>query len=307
VQRLLRGVVILGMGSVWTMVVPGGAYGATAGSDGPGGTVSVGATDGGSSNGGPPGSAGGGGPGQGGSPWSCTSLRLALNNDGGFAPGGPTPGSWYSVTCTNRLSGATTIQTEWIPDQSPATTMPGVDPYALALQAENSLQLPKPSSHFNPSAASTVNLPTWLWTDAGMWHSYTVTASVGLVSATAVAMPVSIVWSMGDGTVVSCAGPGRPFNPAQPSSGQATDCAHTYSTSSAGQRSTDGNPNDGAFEVRATVMWSVSWSARGAAGGGLLPTLFTSASTPVRVEQVESINDVAVAAGRIHLVPRLMR
>jgi hypothetical protein len=42
------------------------------------------------------------------------------------------------VTCTDQSSGASTTQTEWIPDQSIATA-PAVDPRSLALQAERSL------------------------------------------------------------------------------------------------------------------------------------------------------------------------
>jgi hypothetical protein len=33
----------------------------------------------------------------------------------------------------------------------------------------------------------------------------------------------------------------------------------------------------------------VTWSSTGAAGGGALPPLHTSANVPVRVEQVESV------------------
>jgi hypothetical protein len=117
-----------------------------------------------------------------------------------------------------------------------------------------------------------------------------VTASVGSVSATAVATPSSVAWSMGDGVVVTCDGPGTPFDPALPASQQSTQCTHTYTVSSAGQPSRDGNANDGAFDVVTTIDWSVSWSAAGAAGGGVLPNLSTSTSSQVRVEQVESIN-----------------
>ena len=122
----------------------------------------------------------------------------------------------------------------------------------------------------HPSAVSIVNLPTWLWIDAGMWHSYSVTASVGPVSATAVATPSEVTWSMGDGSVVLCDGPGTPYDPTV-APGQWTRCAHAYAVSSAGQPSPDGNANDGAFGVRATIDWSVSWSVTGAVGGGSLP------------------------------------
>jgi len=211
-----------------------------------------------------------------------------LNDEGGFAAGGPTPGSWYSVTCINQVTGASTTATEWIPDQA-AATAPAANPYVLALQAENSLRLPSPTTHFNPAGFSVVNLATWLWIGAGMWHPYAVTATVGTVSATAVATPESVTWVMGDGGDETCGGPGTPFDPAGPAD-QSTNCLHTYSTSSMGQPSPDANPNDGAYPVVATVQWSVTWSAVGAPGGGALPPLTTSTSTSIRVEQVQSVN-----------------
>jgi hypothetical protein len=193
------------------------------------------------------------------------------------------------------LTGAQTTQTEWVPDQSTPSS-PAVDPRSVALQAERSLALPAPASHFNPTATSVVNLPTWLWIDAGIWHPYSVTASVGSVSATAVANPILVTWSMGDGGQTTCPGPGAPYNLSQPSSGQSTQCEYSYLRSSAGQLSPDGNPDDGAFAVSATVSWAVSWSAQGAAGGGELPMLFTSSRSTVRVEQVQSINSNFSAA-----------
>jgi hypothetical protein len=292
-------------------LVPGGgwftaspAFGAASGSDGPSGTVSVGVSDGGSVSGVTGGQSGGGGV-RGGTPsaqgatggggsWTCTYTSLVLNDEGGFAPGGPTPGGWYSVTCIESQTGASTTKTEWIstqapPAAAPAAATPAVDPRTVALEAEASLQLPPPSLHFNPSGTSVVNLPTWLWVGASIWHTYSVTASVGSVSATAVATPRSVNWTLGDGGVMACAGPGRPFDPLQPVAEQSTSCSYTYRTSSVGQPSPNGNPDDASFDVRAVVTWSVSWSAQGAPGQGVLPALTTDAAVPVRVEQVESI------------------
>jgi hypothetical protein len=223
---------------------------------------------------------------------------LTLNDEGGFAPGGPTPGSWYSVTCTNQSTGASTTATEWIPDAAAAAT-PAIDPYSVARQAERSLRLPPPSVELNPSTVSVVNLPTWLWIDGGIWHPFSVTASVGSVSATAVATPISVTWAMGDGGVTNCNGPGTPYDPLQPPDEQSTRCDYTYLSSSEGQPSPDGNPNDDAYDVVTTIDWAVSWSVQGAGGGGELPPLTTSSSRPVRVEQVESVNaELPNTAGR---------
>jgi hypothetical protein len=262
------------------------AVAAASGGDGPGGTVSVGAGSGGSS-GGSPGVPGSGGQGGGASPWTCTYTLLTLNNQT-QAPGGPTPGAWYSVTCVDSATGAETTQTEWIPNQATAGGPP-VDPHSLALQAEKSIVLPDPVIETNP-VTSVVNLPTWLWILPGAWHAYQVTASAGPVSATASAVPISVTWNMGDGGSVTCPGPGVPYQSAIASSTQTTDCSYRYPISSAGQPSTDGDPDDGAFRVTATISWSVSWSAQGAAGGGALPSLSTSSSASLRVEQVESLD-----------------
>jgi hypothetical protein len=180
-------------------------------------------------------------------------------------------------------------QTIWIANQTTTAATPAADPYAVALEAENSIQLPKPDIHIDPPQMAIVNLPTWLWTDASSWHAYSVSASIGSVSATAVATPVSIRWSMGDGGTVTCAGPGTQFDPRVSAKAQATDCSYAYSVSSAGQPSPDEDPNDRSFVVTATVTWSVSWTSVGAAAGGTLPTLFRSTSTHLRVEQVESL------------------
>ena len=264
--------------------------GATAiGIDNPGGTVTVGASTGGSGNGSPGGANGGGGAhgtGAGQNQWQCVSFKLVLNDSGGFAPGGPTPGSWYTVTCNDQATGASTTRTEWIPDQVVPSKVPAVNPYVVARQAENSLHLPAPTAHFDPVGSSVVNLATWLWIDADIWHRYAVTATVGAVSATAVATPTSVTWTMGNGDTTTCDGPGTVYGPAQSS----TDCSYTYTTTSLGQPSADGNPDDGAYVVVPTVTWSVTWTATGAAGGGDLPSLSTSTSLAMRVTQVESLN-----------------
>ncbi len=302
------------------LMIAGPTWAAATGGDGPGGTISVGASDGSSSAGAPgapagsgasgtPGSGAGGGRNSvGGSPWVCTYTSLVLNDEGGFAPGGPTPGGWYSVTCANRVTGASTTQTEWIAQGSPATpatptapVTPAIDPRVVAVQAENALILPSPSLHFNPAGSSIVNFPTWLWIDGAIWHSYSVTASAGTVSATAVATPQSVAWEMGDGSLVVCPGPGQPFDMALPARQQRTGCDYTYRATSLGQPAADGDANDAAYPVRASVTWAVSWWAVGAPGQGALPPLVTTGQTTVRVVQVESIDSGLFGASRLTL------
>jgi hypothetical protein len=271
--------------------VPAGA--GASGSDGSGGTVSVGASGGGSQPG-SPGTAGGVGSGGAGSPWICTDTPLTLNDES-QPPGGPLPGGWFSVTCVDLQTGAMVTNTQWITQAVGGAAAPAVDPHALALAAERSLRLPDPQPSFSPGGSAVVNLPTWLWVDPSIWHPQSVTASAGGVTATAMAAPVSVSWSMGDGTTVVCDGPGVAYDPSQSPNTQSTTCEHTYAVSSAGQPSPDGNPDDASFSVTVTVNWSVSWSAVGAPGGGALPSLTTAATVAERVKQVESVNALAGA------------
>jgi hypothetical protein len=45
------------------------------------------------------------------------------------------------------------------------------------------------------------------------------------------------------------------------------------------------------FTLTATVTWTVAWAGTGAAAGqsGTLPALTTTASTPVRVDEVQAV------------------
>jgi hypothetical protein len=258
-----------------------------------GGTISVGASTTVSSPSAPSASSTGDTP-PSGSPAAfvpvCTTDVLTLNNAVGPPPGVTTPGSWYSILCTN-AGGGTTTTNLWIsnaPGAPPAA--PAVDPYAVALQAEDSLNLPSPTIEFNPPNNAVVNLPTWLWVDAALWHPYVVSATVGAVTATATATPISVTWNLGDGGSLECAGPGTAYRTDLPSSAQQTSCSYVYQMTSLGQPSPDGNPNDGAFRISATVAWQVVWTAQGAPGGGNLPALTTNSAANLRVEQVESVN-----------------
>jgi|GEM_PF-761084 len=299
-RRLPRAVVAatsLGLATaVAAAPAPVGADSTGAGAGG--GTVSVGAGSGGGTpgggstgpTGGPTGT-GSGAP----SPWSCTYTYLALNNEGGFPPGGTLPGAWYSVTCVDAATAVQVTQTVWVTGAAPAPT-PQVDPRALALAAENSMQLPRPTLRMNPSGTSVVDLGTWLWIDPSIWHDASVTATAGPVSATAVATPVSVRWITGDGGEVVCQGPGTAYALWLPASAQSTPCAYDYLRTSVGQPTLDGNPDHATYVVSATVDWAVSWTSTGVEGGGTLPTLLTSDAALLRVVQVESVNAAPAAS-----------
>ncbi|MCH9816666.1 MAG: hypothetical protein K0U64_09510, partial [Actinomycetia bacterium] len=144
----------------------------------------------------------------------------------------------------------------------------GPPPIELAESATDSMQLQPFRIGITPPAGSTglVALPTWLWVDApadNQWASRsepkTVTATAGPVSVTARAYVAKTVWDMGDGTSVTCTGPGQRYRKrdgAQPS----PSCGHVYYEASdrrLGQ----------AYSVSARSYWVVDWAETGIGNG----------------------------------------
>jgi hypothetical protein len=223
-----------------------------------------------------------GDPAQGGAGTSGVHCTYALVDPADAAllgAGGPPPGHWAYPFCTGE-GYVNPMAVVWIYDGN----SPGASLATLATQAASHLQLPSASVGTSPTGSNiTVNVPTWLWVDAAMWHGLTATASAGPVSATATATPYEVIWDMGDGSRITCHGLGTPWNvnaPADDPSG----CSYTYSQSSASQ------PN-GTYTITTTVYWHVTWTAKGAPGGGdlgLIPG--PSTQTKVYVQEVHAIN-----------------
>ncbi|WP_413116250.1 hypothetical protein ACK1X7_37085 [Streptomyces sp. CY1] len=157
----------------------------------------------------------------------------------------------------------------------------------MAEQARSQLRLPSPKIKASPADEQLVTLPTWLWLERGAWQRASATASLPGVSVTAVARPISVDWSMGDGGSKVCHGPGTPYRPSQASRRSSNsrksspDCGYTYRSSSAGQ------PGD-AYPVSATVHWSVAWS--GAGQSGTFPGLTTTSAASFRVAESQAVN-----------------
>jgi hypothetical protein len=189
-------------------------------------------------------------------------------------------GAWYLVSCTAGTFAGTAGGIVWVPAGS-AAPLPA--PEVLARQAVNQLSLPGPRVVTSPppDRMQLVNVATWLWLDQGAWAPVSATASVPGESVTATASPMSVTWSLGDGSTVVCNGPGTPYaaggDPAAPS----PDCGHTYARSSAGEPG-------GVFVVSATVSWGVSWTGGGQSG--TLPALTTTSSAQLRVGESQAIN-----------------
>ena len=186
-------------------------------------------------------------------------------------------GAWYQRTC--RTPSGVAGEVVWLPDpEAPGSA-------SLGRLAASRLVLPRPVVRSSPPAPGPllVGLATWLWVEP-VWWGLARSASVsvpGLV-VTAVATPERVEWSMGDGEVVSCEGPGTPYRAGDgdPRRGS-PDCGHTYARGSASRPG-------GVFEVSATVTWRVVWSGGGASG--VAGPLLSSSVSPVRVVQVRTVN-----------------
>jgi hypothetical protein len=188
------------------------------------------------------------------------------------------PGAVYRVRCPGDPPNSQRALV-WMSDAE----APG--PAELGRIAASRLVLPRPQVVVNPpaSAPQLVMLPTWLWAEAAWWQvPRSASASVPGVTVTATATPLRVVWSMGDGTTVTCQGPGTPYSADVGDPAAASpDCGHTYTRTSAGEPG-------GVFDVSATVTWQVSWSGGGASGQA--GPLFSTATVPVTVVEVRSVN-----------------
>jgi hypothetical protein len=157
-------------------------------------------------------------------------------------------------------------------------------PGVLGQIARRLLVLPTPVIWSSPAPGDLqlVHLPVWLWVNRTVWAPRSKTAAVPGEQVTATAVPVSVTWRMGDGSVVTCRGPGTPYTSRYSPASASPDCGHTYTRSSSGQ------PR-GAYQVTATVTWDVTWHATGGAGG-TLPPLFSTAAAAFQVAESQAVN-----------------
>jgi hypothetical protein len=189
-------------------------------------------------------------------------------------------GAAYRVVCpqTGRIG------VIWIPDGTDPAA-PAIDPEVLAQRAVDAMKLTGPDIA-SPRAGGryTVGVPLWLWVNQGetTYGPATASASAGAVTVTATAQVTSIRWTMGDGTTVTCAGPGTPYRGSERMM-DSPDCGHRYARTSSAQ------PSEW-FSLTATSTWTVDWEVT---GGGADSGEFTEtrdSAVGVRVGEVQVVN-----------------
>ena len=138
---------------------------------------------------------------------------------------GAQPGAWYVDLCVQGTTQGMATGVQWFGNgQVPGTPPP--DPATVGAKAASELQLPSPSLVLSPSNTGYVNLAEWLWIEPSIWHPFTTSAQAcnagGCTTASATATPAYVTWTTGDGSTLTCDGPGTAYNPALPADAQST-------------------------------------------------------------------------------------
>ncbi|MET8571945.1 ATP/GTP-binding protein [Streptomyces sp. NPDC004783] len=163
----------------------------------------------------------------------------------------------------------------------PAQDVPAVDPAVVAQQVVDKMRLEGPDIA-SPRATGryTVGVPVWMWVNQGptTYGPNTASASAGGVTVTATAKVSEIVWRMGDGSTVTCTGPGTPYRGSSDMV-ESPSCGHRYSTTSA-------DAPGGKYTVTATSTWTIDWQGGGQSG---------------QLEEIRQ-SDMQVAVGELQVV-----
>ncbi|MFG2631840.1 ATP/GTP-binding protein [Streptomyces sp. NPDC048473] len=192
----------------------------------------------------------------------------------------PKDGSVYQVNCADTGR----VGVVFVPNGAAGPAAPTIDPELVARRAVDSMRLvgPKVAS---PRAAGryVVGMPMWMWVTPSptTYGPATATATAGGVTVTATAKVAAIRWDMGDGTTVTCHGPGTPYTPDK-GKALSPDCGHRY------QRTSSDEP-DKRFKGTAIATWTVTWTAPALGDGGEF-TETRQTAFGVRVGEVQVLN-----------------
>ncbi|MDH6698618.1 hypothetical protein ABZ682_05820 [Streptomyces griseoviridis] len=167
-----------------------------------------------------------------------------------------------------------------------------IDAETLSGLAYSRIRVPDTEITLAPTNITKVNLPTWAWLDKGDFHDVSVTASLAVagwnLSATTTARPVALRLDPGtaDATTHPADGKcalntdgsiGEPY--ARGKAGRTPPCGITY------LRSSDG----GAYRLRATVTWEISWEASNGERGTFPDGAFGT-EQEVTVQEAQAMN-----------------
>jgi hypothetical protein len=122
-----------------------------------------------------------------------------------------------------------------------------------------------------PGSIGIVGMPQWMWVNEPAPNTFgpiTQSATAGQFTVTATAKVNKTVWGMGDGNIVTCVGPGTPYEDKYDIA-DSPDCGYKYT-------------KQGEYEVTATSYWTVEWEGMGQSG--TIPLDLTSSTNIVMGE-----------------------
>lgn len=210
--------------------------------------------------------------------WECHYF-LVGGDDGGFEPTPlfsqgpitPAPQDPVALQCVDENGDQAFLQ---IFVFDPANPLGPLDvPARAADEAIKLLVIDPPTVRLSPPVGvpQLVGVPTWLWVD-DPWVPRQASAMLGGVTATVTATPMSVTWDLGDGSTVTCPGPGTAYDPSRSPGDQHSDCASTF------QRR-------GSHAVTATVTYATGWTAT---TGEAEPLDEITRATTVAVDVIEA-------------------
>ncbi|MFE7365786.1 ATP/GTP-binding protein [[Kitasatospora] papulosa] len=189
-------------------------------------------------------------------------------------------GAVYGVNCPDQ-QGARTV---WIADGQAPDAAPVIDPEAVARKAVASMRL-EPPKVASPRDVGTyvVGMPMWMWATPSppTFGPVSASATAGGVTVTATAKVTRVRWAMGDGTTVTCRGPGTPYRQSR-GKAMSPDCGHLY------ERPSYEQPG-GRFKGTATATWTITWTAPALNDGGTFTETRTTPFTAA-VHEVQVVN-----------------
>ena len=140
--------------------------------------------------------------------------------------------------------------------------MPVITPEEAAYIALAQLQLPTIAPGIGPDPANNewkmaaIGFPLWLWAD-GDTQVGPVTTNVASLSVSLDARISKMVFQMGDGKKVTCAGDGTPYESWVKPGSKSPTCGYVYEKPSLPR---------GKYTVSAVAYWDVTWQVNGATG-----------------------------------------
>ncbi|WP_406297209.1 ATP/GTP-binding protein [Streptomyces sp. NBC_00624] len=179
--------------------------------------------------------------------------------------------------------GASTLITETVYGGPGGPAAPAVDPAVLAQEAVDKMLLRGPQIGITPKPGGkgVVGMPVYMWTAKGAetYGPNSASATAGAVTVTATAKVSKIVWTMGDGNIVTCTTAGTPYK-AEFGKRPSPDCGHRYAQPSSTQPS-------GKWHVTATSTWTIDWQGGGQTGQ---LTEIRNSTVDITVAEVQVLN-----------------